>query len=222
MTVSGADIPTEDAAGDAGRRDGCGREIPGVAGERDPVEIVNQECALCHIFAGRGGSSSAPPLDGPRCPDDRRRDSGSRSWSRGAGVLGGGTRSCSARLPATFGGPLHGGPARIRRRLSERPGIRGETPMGPIHEAPVLAVHWPWSSSSYVPDPVGNRLSPRTDRDHERARTGPASVPAVHRDRPSSGVLVWVSDNEERWDALQGADPRGACRAGQEGGPHEA
>ena len=61
VTVTGADIQTEEAVGGAaGGMDSAG--IAGVAGN-DPVEIVNQECALCHVFAG-GGIELGPPLDG--------------------------------------------------------------------------------------------------------------------------------------------------------------
>ena len=61
VTVTGADIPTEEAASDAGGAM-ASAGIPGVAGS-DPVEIVNQECALCHLLAG-GGVELGPPLDG--------------------------------------------------------------------------------------------------------------------------------------------------------------
>ena len=64
VTVTGADIPSDDAAGaeegDAGGGGGGG--LPGVAGA-DPVEILNQECVLCHQLDG-GGVPLGPPLDG--------------------------------------------------------------------------------------------------------------------------------------------------------------
>ena len=61
VTVTGADIPSDAATG-AGEVFAAGGGLPGVAGA-DPVEILNQECVLCHELA-EGGVPLGPPLDG--------------------------------------------------------------------------------------------------------------------------------------------------------------
>ena len=55
VTVTGADIPAEDPAAQ-------GAAGPAIA-TSDPVEILNQECVLCHLLGG-AGVELGPPLDG--------------------------------------------------------------------------------------------------------------------------------------------------------------
>ncbi len=62
VTVTAADIQTDEAAGGADMAAAGGGGAPGI-GTNDPVEIVSQECALCHLFQG-GGVELGPPLDG--------------------------------------------------------------------------------------------------------------------------------------------------------------
>ena len=97
VTVTGADIQTEEAGDAGGAMASAG--TPGVAGS-DPVEIVNQECALCHLFAG-GGIELGPPLDGvgARLNADEIRTS---ILDPGAGVAEGYEELLGA-MPPTFG-----------------------------------------------------------------------------------------------------------------------
>ena len=60
VTVTGADIPSDELAGAAAGIGASG--VPGVAGS-DPAEILNQECVLCHMVGGTG-VEVGPPLDG--------------------------------------------------------------------------------------------------------------------------------------------------------------
>jgi mono/diheme cytochrome c family protein len=101
VTVTGADIPSDDAAGgaDEGGAAGGGMGLPGVAGA-DPVEILNQECVLCHQLDG-GGVPLGPPLDGVggRLSSDQIRQSilePSASASEGYQEL-------ISAMPPTFG-----------------------------------------------------------------------------------------------------------------------
>ena len=101
VTVTGADIPSDESAG-AGEvvaTASAGGGLPGVAGV-DPVEILNQECVLCHQLAG-GGVPLGPPLDGVggRLSSDQIRQSildPSASASEGYQEL-------ISAMPPTFG-----------------------------------------------------------------------------------------------------------------------
>jgi mono/diheme cytochrome c family protein len=62
VTVTGADIPQQEASAAVGSGD-VAAVPPGGSASSDPAEIVRELCVMCHVFEGEG-APLGPPFDG--------------------------------------------------------------------------------------------------------------------------------------------------------------